>query len=515
MSEAVSDQPPTRARLATLGLYLAPVLLSAVAFRAIVGVAFHDDDYLHLYDLVNLGPGQFFLTTFGGHLQFARNAVYIALYQAFGVDAPSSMVVVLVTHLLNVALLAWVVWRLSGNGVVASVVAAWWGASAVNLDTLVWLSVYGQVMAVAAVLWVVGRIATVARGAALGRTTPARCGLALLAAATSFGTGLAATLCMPPVTWLLLPATAARRRLVRALAMTAGGVIALYVAADRFNVWLFGTTSAAHVVPFLGDHLTIAMRFFAQLVMNGTAVALCGPFFPSLQALGGWTTPLACALALALLVLARPPWRAVLACLLLSLTPYAVIALARFLMAVDRPVESALSGRYHYAAPLGIALALALGLAAALDRLPARWRPRALFLAAGYAAALAAWACCFPPVPQYEVTQRDVDRALARIEAAIQASPPGADVYLRHQPFFLSDLTSIPVGKQVIQVPPGRFPGVEALFALSQPSNVVAGRRVFFVVSDPAKLQAWRRGRRGTTLFVSEEEMRARGGALR
>ena len=505
---------PARVRLAAIGLYLVPVLLSAVAYRAVVGVAFHADDYLHLYDIVNLGPGPFCLTNFGGHLQFARNVVYVVLYAAFGPDPQANMVVVLATHLLNVALLVWVGWRLTGSGAVASVVAAWWGASAVNLETLAWLSVYGQVLAVAAVLWVVGRIATVARGAALGRAAPAACALALLVAATSFGTGLATAVAMPAVAWLLLPATAARPRLVRALTLTAGALVVLYVVADRFNVWWFGTPSATYVVPFLGDHVPTVVRFFAQLVMNGTAVALWGPFFPPLQALGAWTTPLACAVALALLVLARPPGRAVLACLLLSLAPYAAIAQARFLMAIDHPAESALALRYHYAPPLGIALALALAAAALLDRLPARWRPRALCLAAGYAAALAGYVCVFPPVPQQEAAQREVDRALARIDAAIQASPPGADVYLRHQPFFVSDVTSLAVGNAVLPVPPGRFPGVAALFALFHDGNVVDGRRVFFVVDDPARLESWRRGRRGAAMLVSPDEMRARGGSL-
>jgi hypothetical protein len=501
-----------RARLAALGLYLAPVLLSGVAFRAITGVAFHDDDYLHLYDLVNLGPGQFLLTNFGGHLQLARNVVYVALYAGFGPHAPSSMVVVLLTHLLNVALLVWAIWRLTGNGPVASVAAAWWGTSAVNLDTLGWLSVYGQVLSVTATLWVVGRVAGLAAGGTFGRATPAACSLAAVVAATSFGSGLAAALCLPLVAWLLLAPSAGRRRLVRALALTAAGLGVLYLAADRLNVWLFGTPSAAYVVPFLGAHVATMLRFFVQLVVNGTAVASLGPFFPPLQALGSWTTPLAGALALLLLALSPAPRHRVFACLVLSLAPYAAIAQARFLLALNHPIESALVGRYHYAAPLGIVLALALAVAALLDRLPARW-PRALYLAGGYGAAIAVYACCFPPVPQHEAAGREVERALAGIVAAVRASPPGADVYVRHQPFFWSDVTSITVGEHVIPVPPGHFPGVAGLFALFHPSHVVEGRRVFFVVGDPVKLASWRHGRHGSTLLVSEGEMRARGGS--
>jgi hypothetical protein len=74
----------TTARVRWLAMVGAPVLLSAVAFHDIVRVALHHDDYLHLYDIVNLGPGLFTLANFGGHLQLTRNAVLVALYRRSG-----------------------------------------------------------------------------------------------------------------------------------------------------------------------------------------------------------------------------------------------------------------------------------------------------------------------------------------------------------------------------------------------------------------------------------------------
>jgi hypothetical protein len=509
-----ASEEKRRALLAGVAFVLAPVVCSVLAYRGVIGVAFHGDDYLHLYDLVNLGPLRFVVTNFGGHLQLTRNVVYVLLWAFFGPWPVPSMVLVLLTHLLNVALLSWVVWRFTGDAAVASVVAAWWGASSVHRETLGWVSVYGQVLSTTAVLWVLGRIAATAHGRALGRTTPLRCAAAMFAAATSFGTGLAATMVMPLVVWLLVPAANGRRRLMWALGATAIGVLALYVAADRFNVWLFGTPSAAYVVPFFAGRLALLLRFFAQLVMSGTAAAVYGTFFPTLQPFG-WTIPLAAVLALALLVLARLPLRAVLGCLLLSLAPYAMIASARFVMALDNPDTSALASRYHYFAPLGIILALSLAVSRLLARVPADRQARERFLAAGYAAAITGWICCFKPVPRWEGARQEVARALAAVDAQVRASPPGADVYIRHQPFFVSDVTSLKVGEYVLPVPLGRFPGVAGLFALFYPTHVREGRHVFFVVDDPAKLQAWRRGRHGTTLLLSPQEMRTRGGRLR
>ena len=218
----------TADRARWLAMVGAPVLLSAVAFHDIVRVAFHHDDYLHLYDIVNLGPGLFMLTNFGGHLQLTPNAVLVALYTAFGLHAQWFMAVVGLTHLLNVALLASVVRHLTRNWAVALVAAAWWGANAMNMEAVGWLSVYGQLLCVTAVLCVVRLIATTAGGAPLRRTAPLRAFLALLAAATSFGTGVAMTLAMPATAWLLTPPGSARTRLVRAAAIAAVVTVVLY-----------------------------------------------------------------------------------------------------------------------------------------------------------------------------------------------------------------------------------------------------------------------------------------------
>ena len=115
------------------------------------------------------------------------------------------------------------------------------------------------------------------------------------------------------------------------------------------------------------------------------------------------------------------------------------------------------------------------------------------------------------PIPRFDDQQRTVDDVLAHVRTAVDAAPPGADVFIANRDFMYSYRLSMQVGQADF---PLRYPGWAAIFAIYHPSDVVDGRRVYFVVDDPAKVAAWQRGRRGASLIVSAEEMRARGGWL-
>jgi hypothetical protein len=498
----------TLARLARWAEVLAPVLLSAVAFGGITRVAFHLDDHVHLYDIVNLGP-QSILINFAGHLYLTRNTVLLLLHALFGMNTPATMTVVLLNHLLAVALMVIVIRTLTGNGAVGSVVAAWWGASAMNIETLAWYSVYGQVLAITALLCVLLLAARVSRGDPLGAPAAVAAALALIAAASSFGTGLAISLAMPVGLWVMLPASPGRARLVRAAAIAAVVIVVLYVVTDRLNREIFGHSSI--VMPGATRQWFNSLVGLAHLLLSGVAVATAGPWYLPLHALGGWAKAVVLAAAVALLATARSRWRAIAGCLLLSAAPYGLIAISRYGIVDSAAAEAALSDRYHYVSPLGAFLALAIAIAALLGRARNRRRADAAFAATGYAVAVAGYLCCFPPMPTHVAVQRQVDTILKQTIATIRAHPPG-DVYIRQRPFFTSDLTSLTIGDTVINIPPGRFPGSPALYALYHDEDVFEGRRVYFVVGDPAKVAAWRRGRRGSQLILSWQEMLERTG---
>lgn len=509
-----SDMPeesrrPSLVRFARLAEVFAPMLLTAVAYHGIIWVAFHLDDHAHLYDIVNLGPKSI-LINFGGHLYLTRNAVLLLLHAVFGVNTPATMTVILLNHLLAVALMVIVIRTLTGNGAVASVIAAWWGASAINMDTLGWYSAYGQVLAMTAMLYVLLLAARVLRGDPLGLPAAGTAAVALIAAASSYGAGLAMSLATPVAFFTMLPASSNRTRLVRAATVAAVVSVVLYVVTDRLNRELFGGSSVA--MPVATRQWFNSIMGLGWFLFGGVAVVAAGPWYLPLHALGAWAQALVFAAAGALLLTARSRGRAIAGCLLLSVAAYWLIAIARYGL-VDISAEATLSGRYHYLAPLGLLLAMAIGIAAMLGRSRAPQRASVVFGVAGYAAAIAGYVCCFPPVPTYEAVQRQVDTILKQTIATIRAHPPG-DVYIRQRPFFTSDLTSLRIGDTVINIPLGRFPGSPGLYALYYDEDVFEGRRVYFVVDNPAKLDAWQRGQRGSHLIISWQEMLERTGGV-
>ncbi|MGH7789449.1 MAG: hypothetical protein ACRERC_21435 [Candidatus Binatia bacterium] len=476
--------------------WLIAVGAAALVFHPILGVEFHGDDFLHLYEIENLGLLRFLVKTHGSHLLITCNAVFYALHALFGPDPAPYMWVMLLTHLLNVGLFVALLQRLTHSPWLACFGGVLWGASPINAGALAWYSVYGQVLATGLMLGVMLQLARVADGAACGRAAPWLWAAMMLAAGASFGVGIALALAMPGVAWLLLPATPARRRIVAALSVAALALPPLYYGVRAINI-----TSYLPDPEFKGaDESWFGMvRFLAHLfAVGGASLVLGGHFqpaeYPGPKAAAGLTI-LAALILFALVRGSAKQRRQILAGLLLAVAAYGVIAMGRSAL-FSSEVSAVLvrSARYHYAAPLGLALALSVAGAAF-----APWAPRhagvraalfGLWLAlagAGYAAA--------PRINEMTLARAEADKVLAEIRAAAAARPPGAPVYVPNRRYFLSPLLYI------------NFPGWAGLFAVYHPDDHIDGHRVYFVVDDPAQLAAWRNGRRGTRLLVAPDEV--------
>ena len=151
--------------------------------------------------------------------------------------------------------------------------------------------------------------------------------------------------------------------------------------------------------------------------------------------------------------------------------------------------------RYHYVALIPLLLASCLALSSLAERWPLRVRTRNALLVALLAGVaigqqLSGWKL---DQATSERARRRTERALNQIRGEIAAAPPGQDVRLRARTF-------PPVGPLVEAT---QFPGWTALFAIFFPDDVVEGRRVRFVSSDPAVLAAARGGRRSASLLVA------------
>jgi hypothetical protein len=190
----------------------------------------------------------------------------------------------------------------------------------------------------------------------------------------------------------------------------------------------------------------------------------------------------------------------------LALTVYGLIAVARVPIAWffrETLPQLASFPRYHYAGTIPVVLLLAeiLGRMRWVVARPS-WLGWALpILWAGVIAVL--WFGA-PRIDHHDAARAEVARVLSTIHRLIDAVPPGGDVYIRNQ-----TLTSV----LIRGTPRMIFPGWVGLFVVTEPENVVRGRHIHFVESDPAVLAArlaWP-GRRTAALLVGPGEVKHTG----
>lgn len=488
----------TAARIA----WMAPVVLTGVVWLPIIRSYFHADDFLNLYELRNEDAVRYLLHMYGGHLLIARNEITAALDAVFGPDPRPFQILMLITHLINTGLLYALVLALSGSWRLAVVAAAVWGTAPANEGALGWYSVYGQVAATTCILGVVVDMARVREGAPPGWVAPTRWAALMLLAGMLFGVGIAAALAMPAVAWLMLPPGAIRRRAVVAVAVAAVALLAIYAAVRALELPLYGDQRIEITYMLTGLRAADAfrhLRMLGGLLGFGFAALPLGPLFDPKRFPTSMHMAVIAAVALLLVCGAaantRPQRRRLLACVLLVVATYGLIAIARS-MFVDSLGLTALtsSPRFHYAAGAFLSAALAL----AVYALAVRWRlpPRAAHAAFAVAALTIGWMALGaerPRLDHFDGDRRETERVLREISAAVAAAPPGATVEIPNQQF--GSVGYINVGDRE------RFPGTAAVFVIFYPENVVAGRRIVFTTNDPLVLEGARKGRRSAALL--------------
>ncbi|MFN8641709.1 MAG: hypothetical protein U0802_08650 [Candidatus Binatia bacterium] len=491
---------PSDRTMARVG-WLLPVALAAVVWFPLTRSYFHFDDFLDLYQLRNDDPAHYFLRMYGGHLLIARHAVTAALDAAFGPNPRPFFAVVLITHLANTALLYGLVLRLTGRWALAAVAAAVWGTSPINEGALGWYAVYGQVAAATCILAVLAGLARQRGDAAPSWRAPIAWGLLMLLGGTLFGVGIAAALVMPVAAWLLLPPGPPRRRALAALGLAVAILLATYATLRALELPLYGeqrietTFMLAGLTPeYVGNHaqlLGILLGFGVATLPLG---ALIDPnTFPSNAHVA--------AIAAAAALLIAGAWagpatarRRLLACLLLVVGVYGLIAVARSMLSgFVGPWPLGRSLRFHYTSGALLAALLAVAAGACAGRWPPpAWLRRGLF---ALALAVVTWTSLgiARRINHFDGDRAATAKVLADIRAAVAAAPPGATVEIPNRDF--GNVGFVNVGYR------DRFPGTAAVFAIFFPDDVVDGRRVVFTSSDALVLRGRLGGRRSATLL--------------
>lgn len=483
---------------------LPPLVLSAWAFAPILANYFHGDDFQHLYMIADGRVPEFLVTPHGGHMLVARNALFVMSHALFGVDPRGYFWVALLTHLLNVGLLYAAIVAFTGRRGLACGAAALWGISRLNADALGWYSVYGQAALTTimlAVLWRLGRAARddrpLSRAAALGWYA------LVLVGTTCFGTGIGFALAAAPAVALCLPGSAHRftRRLFASLLLV---VPLLYVLVQGLFRAASGYAHDSVSSPMAALTAGLLVPIMAvHLVVFGLGQLLIGTWLPDVAYPGPTHVALAAGVGLMMLVAlasgAPRDRRAILACLLLGVGAYGIIALGRGMLGGNQPwilASIATQIRYHYAPLVPLVVAGCVALHVLVPRLPARAGGVVL---AVWLAALTAGLWHQPPVIDHYDDERRQVAMLHQVVAMRVAQSPASG------PAYVPNRRMNPVN---IFTPMEVFPGWAGLFIVYYPDDIVDGRTVRFIDPVPARVTAARArpGTRTAELLVTRAE---------
>ena len=252
-----------------IALVTGALVLTLAVHAPALNSAFACDDQLLLFDAVNLPLPEYLLTFHGEHLLVVHRLVIVALYELFGYEAKAFYVLALTTHLINVVLL-YAALRQVVTASLAAFGATLWGAALLHQSSLSWFSIYGQMLAVTCLLWV---LLEAARCGARGRPPTSgalvRWNLLALVAGTSHGSGLVLALVAPFAAASSVGRAASRRTL---LALLPGALIAgvIYVLARGQAGAEEGAAAGAFLPGAAGAFLpAVAARLFLDLLAAG------------------------------------------------------------------------------------------------------------------------------------------------------------------------------------------------------------------------------------------------------
>jgi len=480
-------------------LLLLALALSLRVFYPITAGYFFADDFFNLYLIRNSSPIEYLLTPLGGHLLVTRNALFYVTHALFGTQAEYYYAVVLITHLVNVALMFRVIDLFTNNPRLACFASALWGTCPINDGALGWYSVYGHVVVVTIVLAVLCRLARAANGQPAPRNEPLLWVVLLFMASTSFGIGIGLAVAFPLVAFTLLPRTAGRARATLVLAAGAAVVPVLYFGLhrlyDAMRPDIADPSSFLIAVVTSPGNWGQVFTFLLELIRYGAAAPLgvfLNRFVHLSDAVAAVSIVYLCAVAVAFLCGSPRTRRQLAVCLLLYLSCYAMIAIGRVAYFAQGGKALVETLRYHYAGPIFPIMALCIMLAELDQRLRLPGSAKTALLLVLLTVILG---------NQIE-EKRGKEQLAARAETAqtlrsirwrIDNTPPNQDVYIENRRF--AALGPLNIDEWV--------PGWAAVFIIFFPENTVDGKRVYFVESNPKVVQAAQRGKRSRTLLVA------------
>ncbi len=474
------------------------VTAAAIAYYPIVGHYFYGDDFSNLYRMRNEPLLEYILKPQGGHLFVTSYSIFYLSDLLFGLNPQPYFARVLALHLVNTILLFAVLRRVTGSDLAACVGATLWGVCPTHEGTLGWYSVFGQAIVGTVVLWLLYDLAGVEQNGMPGWGMRVRWVILLLVSATSFGTGLAVGLVFPLLVWLTLPRVRERRAIVGLFAGVALFIPVLYVSLHRLYQ---GPPIGLEIPHEIGIHHLVE-RFGSLLVtmtLRGAAYGIATTLVSTLHPTVRFPSPLADAVVAVFLIACILSFstgthrtrRYLLVALVVMLASYAMVVAGRVGFDAAQP-GLIYTNRYHYVASIGVPLAVALILCEAGRRVRVRSRWMQALLCLWVIAVVAARLRNGDPPDPTQVARQQTFGVLRSIQAAIETTPSGEDVYIPNGDFAAMG----PFSKAHIV-----FPGWAGVFVIYYPDNVVDGRNVYFIEPEYRVVRLANLGRRTAGLL--------------
>lgn len=479
------------------------VLIAAGVWGArILRTYFTGDDFLHLYQLQNVGFREMILAPFGGHMLIASKAIMASTFHVFGFESLPFFAGVLLTHLVNTALVFVLGYRVSEDMLLAFLAAVLFAVSPMHGETLAWYSVYGHVLACfCTLLMLVVLVPRPGDRSPLTRAQAVFVAAVMAIASQCFGAGTAVALATPLVAILLRPATL-RRPMAMAILLAVPVCVVLTARILFFRASPLTANpglDAAVFMAFARD-LHFVLPMLGHLMALGLVSLLLGSAYPVRAYPDATAAVVLAAFVVATAVLfvraTGERRRVALALLMLVVVTCGAIAAGRATISeLARPTgylgSVRESGRYYYQVQALMAVLLC-GVLREVTRGRLEHVVRAPLAAIWTIGALSAWVVR-SPVPDPHAATRDLVRVARDTIAQEIARQPAGEV---------ACLTLDGRADSFLPVSKSSFPGYAGLFMLLYPRNIVGERHVYFVTADPVALEATKTGGRIASLLV-------------
>jgi len=427
-------------------IVLLAVLLGATiaTFGPILGNYFYGDDFVDLQAIVDAPLGYFLLQPFAGHVLVVRSFVFWLTHAIAGTKATVYFASVLVTHLLNATLLLLALRRLTSPAI-ALLASTLWAVAPVQEGALGWYAAFGHPLATVPIAVILLDLTRRPTGSKLSEAVIwAYCGL-LLAAAGTFGVGIAVALVFPIALRVLLGPDAYSRRAKAVLATFPAVIVCGYLLLHRLYDALYQQDAESGLRAIVAglQFWWVPIAMFGHLLLVGPVALLGGHLLPFGEYPSGRTLAFGAGfwafVAGALFIADRRRRRWVCFALLLSGACYAMIAVGRavlYAILTRRPAYGAMEARYHYAPTLCLAVAFAIAAETYLRQSGRHADRLAWTLAAAWGAVLlAAGVRSGWHIDPHAEARRATDQARAELGAAAATARPGAPAVLANRPF--------------------------------------------------------------------------------